>query len=127
VIEQLGTASDAELLAGLVELEAELARLQYRQLAVLAELNCRNVPGTLGFRGLPDLISAQLRFTRVEARKRAQAVERFGARRSLTGEALDPQYPTTAEAFSDGEIGSEHAAAIAETVEAIPAAERTHI
>jgi hypothetical protein len=51
VIEQLASASDGELLAGLVELEAELARLQYRQLAVLAELNSRNVPGTLGFRG----------------------------------------------------------------------------
>jgi Domain of unknown function (DUF222) len=124
VIEQLGTASDTELLAGLVELEAELARLQYRQLAVLAELNSRNVPGTLGFRGLPDLISAQLRCTRVEARKRAQAVERFGARRSLTGEVLDPHFPAIAEAFTAGEIGPEHAAAVAETVEVIPAADR---
>jgi Domain of unknown function (DUF222) len=124
VIEQLGTASDAELLAGLVELEAELARLQYRQLSVLAELNSRNVPGTLGFRGLSDLISAQLRCTRTEARKRAQAVERFGARRNLTGEALKPHFPATAEAFAAGEIGGEHAAAVAETVEAIPAAER---
>ena len=90
-----------ELLAGLGELEAELSRLQYRQLSVLAELNSRNVPGTLGFRGLADLISAQLRCTRAEARKRAQAVERFGARRSLTGEALEPIFPATAEAFGD--------------------------
>jgi Domain of unknown function (DUF222) len=125
VIEQLGTASDAELLAAAVELEAELSRLQYRQLAVLAELNSRNVPGTLGLRGLPDLIAAQLRCTRTEARKRAQAVERFGARRSLTGEPLDPMLPATAEAFGTGEIGPDHAAAIAEAVEAIPAAERT--
>jgi hypothetical protein len=69
VSEQLGTASDVELLASVVELEAELARLRYRQLAVLAELNSRNVPGTLGFRGLADLIMAQLRCTRTEARK----------------------------------------------------------
>jgi Domain of unknown function (DUF222) len=124
VIEQLGTASDAELLVGLVELEAELARLQFRQLAVLAELNSRNVPGTLGFRGLPDLISAQLRCTRAEARKRAQAVERFGSRPSLTGESLEPQYPATAIALEAGEIGCEHAAAVAETVEGIPAADR---
>jgi Domain of unknown function (DUF222) len=124
VIEQLGTASDAELLAGLVELEAELARLQYRQLAVLAELNSRNVPGTLGFRGLPDLVAAQLRCTRVEARRRAQAVERFGSRWSLTGEVLDPHFPATAAAFTAGEIGCEHAAAVAETVEAIPATDR---
>jgi Domain of unknown function (DUF222) len=124
VSEQLGTASDVELLAAIVELEAELMRLQHRQLAMLAELNSRNAPGMLGFRGLPDLISSQLRCTRAEARKRAQAVERFGARRSLTGEALEPQFPATAEAFADGEIGTEQAAAIAETVEAIPTQHR---
>src|SRR3954454_15645205 len=124
VSEQLGTASDVELLAGLGELEAELIRLQYRQFAVLAELNSRNVPGTFGFRGLPDLIMAQLRCTRAEARKRAQAVERFGARRGLTGEALEPMFPATAEALADGAIGPEHAAAVAETVEGIPTQER---
>ncbi|MFL6162842.1 MAG: DUF222 domain-containing protein [Jatrophihabitantaceae bacterium] len=122
MLEHLVTATDAELLASVVELEAELSRSQYRQLAVLAELNARNVPGTLGFRGLSDLISAQLRCTRTEARKRAQAVERFGARRSLTGEPLEPMLPATAAAFEAGEVGSEHAAAIADTVEAIPAA-----
>src|SRR4051812_20045271 len=112
VIEQLVTAPDARLLAEVVELEAELARLQYRQLSVLAELNARNVPGMLGFRGLSDLISAQLRCTRIEARKRARAVERFGARRSLPGEPLGPMLPATAAAFEAGEIGSEHAAAV---------------
>jgi hypothetical protein len=52
------------------------------------------------------------------------AVERFGARRGLTGEALEPIYPATAEALAAGEVGPEHAAVIADTVEAIPAAER---
>lgn len=124
MIEQLATASDAQLLAAVGELEAELSRLRYRQVAVLAELNARNVPGSLGFRGLPQLISAQARCTQAEARKRYLAVERFGARRSLVGETLEPQYPATAEAFADGEIGFEHAAEIAATVEAIPEADR---
>ena len=44
--------------------------------------------------------------------------------RALTGEALEPVYPATAEALSDGVIGAEHAAAIADTVERIPAADR---
>jgi MoxR-like ATPase len=57
-------------------------------------------------------------------RRRARAVERFGARRALTDEPLEPVYPATAEAFVDGAIGVEHAAAIADTVEAIPAADR---
>src|SRR6185503_21176938 len=110
----LATSSDAELLAELRELETELTRVQYRQLSVLAELNARNVPGQLGLRRLADLIAAQVRCTRTEARKRAQAVERFGVRRALTGETLEPVYPATAEALSHGEIGPEHAAAIAD-------------
>ncbi|HEX4726408.1 MAG TPA: DUF222 domain-containing protein [Jatrophihabitans sp.] len=67
---------------------------------------------------------AQVRCTRTEARKRAQAVERFGAWRALTGETLEPVYPATAGAFADGVIGVEHAAAIADIVEAIPVADR---
>ncbi len=124
MIEQLGTASDGELLASVAELEAEVSRLRYRQLAVLAELNARNVAGTLGFRGLPDLIAVQVRCSRAEARKRWLAVERFGVRRSLTGEALEPVLPATAEAFAAGAVGPEHAAVVAEVVEAIPVADR---
>ncbi|HET6209227.1 MAG TPA: DUF222 domain-containing protein [Jatrophihabitans sp.] len=124
MIEQLAASSDAELLAELGELEAEVARVQFRQLAVLAELQSRNVPGALGLRGLADLITAQVRCTRTEARRRAQAVDRFGARRALTGEALDPVYPATAEALAAGQVGVEHAAAIADTVEAIPVSDR---
>ena len=124
MIDQLASASDAALLAELRGLETELSRLQYRQLSVLAELNARNVPGALGLRRLADLIAAQVRCSHTEARRRAKAVERFGARRALTGEALKPVYPATAESFSDGEISREHAAAIADTVERIPVPDR---
>src|SRR6185437_3946234 len=109
MIERLASASDEGLLAELRKLEGELCRVQFRQLSVLAELNARNVPGALGLRGLADLIAAPVRCTRVEARRRARAVERFGARRALTGEALEPVYPTIAAAFCDGAIGAEHA------------------
>jgi len=37
---------------------------------------------------------------------------------------LEPQYPATAKAFAAGEVGPEHAAVIADTVEAIPASDR---
>jgi hypothetical protein len=124
VIEQLATATDAELLAAVAESEAVIAREQYGQLAILAELNSRNVAGTLGYRGLSQLIATQLRCNPGEARKRYLAVERFGSRRGLTGEPLEPRLPATAEAFGAGEIGPEHAAEIAEVVEAIPVAER---
>jgi hypothetical protein len=124
MIERLATATEAELLAAVAESEAAIARAQYGQLAVLAELNSRNVAGTLGFRGLSQLIATQLRCTSAEVRRRTVAVERFGARRSLTGEALEPVYPATAKALAVGELGAEHAAVIADTVEAIPTADR---
>ena len=67
---------------------------------------------------------AELRASRAEARAKAQAVERFGARRSLTGEPLAPNLPATAEGFATGAISSQHATAIAAVVEAIPAPAR---
>jgi hypothetical protein len=48
VIEQLEAATDDELLAEVVELQARICRVQYAQLAVLAELNARNVAGVRG-------------------------------------------------------------------------------
>jgi len=51
VIEQLAAGSDAELLAKLRELEVEFARVQFRQLSVLAELNARNVLNRPGMSG----------------------------------------------------------------------------
>src|SRR6185503_6008930 len=122
MIEQLATATDAELLAEVVELEAERVRVQYRQLAVLAELDARNTAGRLGLRSLAGLIAVQLRCTVAESHRRA--VARFGARRAVTGEPLEPVYPATAEALAAGEVSPEHAAVIADTVEAIPARDR---
>jgi hypothetical protein len=104
VIEQLGMAADEALLDENVRLEVKITRLRYRQLEVQAELNSRNVTGVLGYRGLTQLLQAQLRYTQLEARKRTLSVERFGARRGLTGEALNPVYPAVAEALAAGEI-----------------------
>jgi uncharacterized protein DUF222 len=124
VIEQLATATDEQLLAKVLEVQARIARAQYEQLAMLAELNARNSVAALGYRGLSSLIGTLLRCSVVEARKRAVAVERFGARRGLTGETLEPLYPATASALAVGEVGAEQAAVIADTVEAIPAVDR---
>jgi hypothetical protein len=124
MIEQLGTASDVALLDEDARLENEITRLRYRQLEVRAELNARNTPTALGYRGLSPLLVARLRYSPAEARKRAHAVERYGPRKALTGESLEPIYPATATALSVGGISFDHAAEIADTVEAIPAAER---
>jgi hypothetical protein len=95
------------LLAGVVEVQVRIARAQYEQLAMFAELNSRNSVAALGFRGLSSLIGTLLRCSVLEARKRAVAVERFGARRGLTGENLGPLYPAMAQALAGGEVGAE--------------------
>ena len=87
-------------------------------------MHCRNLPGTHGYRGLSQLLVARHRYTPAEARKQTLAVERFGARRSLTGELLEPLFPASARALAIGEIRAEHAEAIADAVEAIPVADR---
>src|SRR6185437_8354942 len=124
MIEQCVTASEVALLDEDARLETEIIRLRYRQVEVRAELNARNAPATLGYPGLAQLLAARLRYSPLQARRQAQAVARFGARRALTGEALEPVLPATAKALSVGEIGFEHAAEIAGAVEAIPAADR---
>src|SRR6185437_11921863 len=127
MIEQCVTASDVELLDEDARLETEIIRLRYRQLEVRAELNARNAPTALGYPGLAHLLAARLRYSPMDARRRAQAVQRFGARRALTGEALEPVLAATAKGLSVGEIGFAHAAAIAETVEKIPVAGRAEL
>ena len=67
MIEQLGAASNTALLVDAVDVEAEIIRLRYRQLAEFAELNARNAVAELGYSCLVDLISAQLRCDRAEA------------------------------------------------------------
>jgi hypothetical protein len=42
LIERLVSATDAELLAAVAESETAIVRLQYEQLAMLAELNSRS-------------------------------------------------------------------------------------
>ncbi|HTZ44553.1 MAG TPA: DUF222 domain-containing protein, partial [Jatrophihabitans sp.] len=109
----------AELRSSARELQRELIALQYRQLAVLAELESRGFD-SLGLRGLPDLIQVELNVTRRVAKGMAQQVARFASRRSVTGEVLEPVYPVAASAFAAGELSGDHAGVIAEVIETLP-------
>ena len=51
-------------------------------------------------------------------------MERFGARRGLTGEVLEPVFAATAAALAERQVSPEHAAEIAAAVEALPSAVR---
>ncbi|HTZ45574.1 MAG TPA: hypothetical protein VMB79_17070 [Jatrophihabitans sp.] len=59
----LGRLSVAELCSSVRGVRREVIALQYRQRAVLAELESRGVD-SVGLRGLPDLIQVELTVTR---------------------------------------------------------------
>ncbi|HTZ42368.1 MAG TPA: DUF222 domain-containing protein [Jatrophihabitans sp.] len=116
---QLGRQPVAELRSSVRALQCEVIALQYRQLAVLAELESRGFEG-LGLRGLPDLIQVELNVTRRAAKGMAQQVARFAERRSVTGEVLEPVYPIAAERFAAGELSGDHAGVVADVIETLP-------
>ncbi|HTZ44902.1 MAG TPA: DUF222 domain-containing protein [Jatrophihabitans sp.] len=119
----LSCLSVAELRSSVRGLQREVIALQYRQLAVLAELESRGFEG-LGLRGLPDLIQVELNVTRRVAKGMAQQVARFAERWSVTGERLEPVYPLTAEEFAAGELSGDHASVVADVIETLPAPAR---
>ena len=82
MIENPAAATYLQLVAEAVECEIEMARLRHAQVVVLAELNTRGTPGKLGYRGLPELIMAQLGCSPAEALELAQAAEQHAARRT---------------------------------------------
>ncbi|HTZ44042.1 MAG TPA: DUF222 domain-containing protein, partial [Jatrophihabitans sp.] len=73
---------------------------------------------------MPDLIQAELTVTRRAAKAMALQVARFGQRRSVTGEPLEPVYPVAASAFAAGSVTAEHATVVAEVIETLPPAAR---
>jgi hypothetical protein len=101
-------------------MEVQARRLGFVQLAVCAELEERNVPSELLLRGLPDLIAVERGVTWRSAREEARAVERFGPRRAVTGEALEPLFPACATALAVGEIHAGHAKLIADQITELP-------
>jgi hypothetical protein len=71
-------------------------------------------------RALPDLIAVERSVTGFAAREEARAVERFGPRRAVTGEALPPLFPACAQALADGSIHAGHAKLVADQIAALP-------
>lgn len=93
--------------------------LRFRELQVYAELAERGFD-SMGLRGLPDLVQADLRCSRSAARALAAEVERFVGRNNVSGEPSDPSYPVIAEQLSTGRLGFEHAKIIADVIDALP-------
>ncbi|WP_236950017.1 HNH endonuclease signature motif containing protein [Mycobacterium sp. MS1601] len=97
----------------------ELLELQQRREAVARsqpvldhnvyqKLTSETSPTALGASSFAKVLSQRLRISDTEARRRLDDAERFGPRRSLTGEPLEPKMPTVARGQAQGLIGAEH-------------------
>ncbi|MCW2523467.1 MAG: hypothetical protein JWO63_1802, partial [Frankiales bacterium] len=117
---ELSSESRDPLLALTRGMQVQARRLEFGQLGVWAELAERDAPAELLLRGLPDLIAVERNVTWRAAREEARAVERFGPRRAVTGEALPPLFPVSAAALADGSIHAGHAKLIADQILGLP-------
>jgi len=111
---------DHAVLAVLRELECQRRRLPTIDHRLIAELECRATATKLLSRGTPGLLTELLHVDVAEAKARVRAASVLGPRTALTGEPLDPVYPSTAAAQAAGTISEKHARIITGTVGALP-------
>ncbi len=116
----LDTCTDDDVLALWSDLETIRRKLAAVDHKVISQVQSRNLATERGARSTTVLARELLRIGIGEARARVCAAEALGPRRSLTGEALEPIYPTVAAASANGEIGPAAAAVIVDTIEKLP-------
>ena len=99
------------------------------QYEVVNQLSERAVASDIGG-PLPRVLADRLTIRPGAARRLIKDAHQLGHRRTLTGERLEPLWPTTAAQVRAGAIGSEHVAIIREFFHQLPAAypadEREH-
>jgi hypothetical protein len=117
----LTTLSGPELLQVLRELDQFTHRAAGVQHVAVAELDARHLAVDAGRHSTAALLADLLRLDPGEARRRVRDATDFAPRRGLTGEPLPPLLPDTAQALADGQICIEHARAISDLFDRIPA------
>lgn len=121
----LGTDTAAlpgpELTALLVDVEVERRKLEALDQLLLASIDERGLAGEYARGTTTNLLTNLLRVTPYEAAARVARARDLGPRHALTGEALRPILPATADAVRAGEIAPGHVGVIAECLDAIPA------
>ena len=96
-------------------------RAEYaRNLELLAELATRDVAAQRGYPRLPELLRDLLRITRREATRRVEHARALSPSTGVSGAALPPKLPATAEAARAGVLGVEHIDLIHKTLTALP-------
>ena len=99
-------SSDAALVAELGALETRLHSTWAQMLAVVAEIDSRDMAGGLGYRTTADLVRAVARVPQGEARARNAAATDVLPSRGLNGAPVEPKLPATAAAVAEHAIGA---------------------
>jgi hypothetical protein len=111
---------DADLIAEVRELEVLRRRLTAADHLLIAALEQRGIAGLVGPSTTSELLQDVLRLSPREANARVGAAAALGPRVGLTGEALGPLRPATAEASADGLLSSEHVGVICRALKELP-------
>ncbi|MGV9711578.1 DUF222 domain-containing protein [Gordonia sp. NPDC003424] len=98
--------------------ERSARRMSYFGLQRILECSDRNVVAEEGYRSLADFMADRLRIT--DSGRRRKQMAALLALHSVTGEKLDPQCPTLADAYAEGAIGVEHAVTVIGVLDKLP-------
>ncbi|MGA9873898.1 MAG: DUF222 domain-containing protein, partial [Rhodococcus sp. (in: high G+C Gram-positive bacteria)] len=114
--------TDTDRRAVLVRME-KLSRAMYGTSHTwLTELIDNDGLAVLPDRTNPSRLASLLRIDPSVAGKRIKIAGRLASRRAMTGEKLEPEYPSTAAAHSDGDIDAAHVTVIDKFFDDLPAA-----
>src|SRR5436305_575757 len=114
--------SNSAMLAELGERFAALRRDEAEILNLVALLDKHGAPVEFGYRGSPArMVEDVARVSLAEARRIADRARALFGAVGISGEPLSPDLPNTAEAYSRGELGSEHVDRIRKLAAELPA------
>jgi hypothetical protein len=118
----LPLAADDSVLDVLRSLQTQVNRLGAVDAALVGEVDSRRLWFDRGCPTTAALLTQLLRIEPGEARARVATAADLAPRHTLTGDVLDPVFPTAAGAVADGSISTKHAAVISRTVTDLPTA-----
>jgi hypothetical protein len=118
--------TDTELLAELRETQRQTNLLFGRTLALIAEIDARDVAGCEGYGTTVELIRDAQNVTRAQARQRLAAAHDVIAACSTSGGAVPPRLAATASALRCGHVNEAQVAVIRDVLAAIPAHAEQH-
>jgi hypothetical protein len=118
--------ADTELLAELRETQRQTNLLYARALALIAEIDARDVAGREGYGTTIELIRDAQNLTRTQARQRLAAAHDLAAACSASGAEVPPRLPATARVLAAGQANEAQIGVIRDVLAAIPAHAEHH-